>query len=53
MHTVGTGTAKTVCLPPYRASQAKRKIVEKQISKMLEDDIITLGDDIITPDRPG
>uniref|UniRef100_A0A8C9TDM7 Gypsy retrotransposon integrase-like protein 1 n=1 Tax=Scleropages formosus TaxID=113540 RepID=A0A8C9TDM7_SCLFO len=39
-HIIDTGTAKPVCLPPYRASPAKRKIIEEQISKMLEDDII-------------
>ncbi|XP_029112112.1 uncharacterized protein LOC114911879 [Scleropages formosus] len=36
-HIIDTGTAKPVCLPPYRASPAKRKIIEEQISKMLED----------------
>lgn len=37
-HMINTGTAKPV--PPYRASPTKRKIIEEQISKMLEDDII-------------
>lgn len=39
-HTIDTGMAKPVCLPPYRASPAKRKIIEDQVDKMLGDGII-------------
>lgn len=39
-HSVDTGEAKPVCLPPYRASPGKRKIIEEQIEEMLKNDII-------------
>lgn len=29
-HNVDTGSAKPVCLPPYRASPKKRQIIEEQ-----------------------
>ena len=39
-HSVETGTAKPVCLPPYRTSPEKRKLIGEQVSKMLADGII-------------
>lgn len=39
-HSIDTGSAKPVCLPPYRASPKKRRIIEEQIAKMITDDII-------------
>lgn len=37
---VETGSAKPVCLPPYRTSPEKRKVIGEQVSKMLADGII-------------
>lgn len=39
-HCIDTGETKPICLPPYQASPAKRKIIEQQIEEMLRNDII-------------
>lgn len=39
-HVIVTGDAKPVTLPPYRTSPVKKRIIEEQIEKMLQDDII-------------
>ncbi len=39
-HSIDTGNAKPVHLPPYRTSPAKKQLIEDQIGKMLTDGII-------------
>ncbi|KAJ8370632.1 hypothetical protein SKAU_G00106600 [Synaphobranchus kaupii] len=39
-HSIDTGNAKPVNLPPYRTSPAKKKLIEEQIDMMLEGGII-------------
>lgn len=39
-HSIDTGNAKPVHLPPYRTSPAKKRLIEDQIGKMLNDGII-------------
>ena len=39
-HTINTGNAKPVKLPPYRISLAKREVAEREIKKMEESGII-------------
>lgn len=39
-HHIVTGDAKSVNLPPYRTSPAKKQIIEEQIDKMLKENII-------------
>ncbi len=35
-HTIGTGDAKPVNLPPYRTSPTKNRIIEEQVEQMLQ-----------------
>ncbi|KAL7869755.1 hypothetical protein AOLI_G00137430 [Acnodon oligacanthus] len=39
-HFIDTGDARPISLPPYCTSPAKKKIIEDQIQKMLEEEII-------------
>ena len=39
-HTINTGTANPVRLPPYRVSHAYRDIVESELKEMLDSGII-------------
>ncbi len=39
-HSIDTGNAKPVHLPPYRTSPAKKQLIDDQIGKMLNDGII-------------
>ena len=39
-HVIVTEDAKPVNLPPYRTSPVKKQIIEEQIEKMLQDDIV-------------
>lgn len=39
-HSIDTGNAKPIHLPPYRTSPAKKQLIEDQIKKMLHEGII-------------
>ena len=39
-HTIDTGTVKPIKIPPRRAPQKQKQIIEQEINKMLADDII-------------
>lgn len=40
VHTIDTGDAKPINLPPYRTSPSKKQIIEEQVQQMLHDGII-------------
>ena len=39
-HAIVTGDARPINLPPYRTSPAKKRVIEDQVQKMLQDGII-------------
>lgn len=45
-HSIDTGNAKPIKIPPRILPYAQREIVEKEISKMLDDDVIEPSDSL-------